>query len=460
MGKNEKEKTVAIIEDEKKLLDLLIFNLRDYFNVEGYADSESFLIKYKTEKPSILITDVRLPGMSGLKLLQYIKKTEPNLPVIIMTAYASIDQAVLTVKAGAYDYLTKPVKVEQLKNIIQRAIKFTSSINLHAPLFPETTEFITQHPGTIEQLNLAARVAETNVPILILGETGTGKEIISDMIHRASKRNGKFVRINCPAIPGELLESELFGYKKGAFTGAYSDRTGKLKLADKGTIFLDEIGDMPLALQAKLLRVIEEKSFYQVGGNELVHTDLRIISATNKNLKREIEDGKFRADLYYRLAVIPIRIPPLRERPKDIRLIARHFLKIIIENRETSALTIDEPVYTLLHQYNWPGNIRELRNVITHMALLATSSRITLEEIPIEIIDSADISLQVPESYEELLERKKTVRHEAVSELEILFIRKLMIQNNWNISRASRISKMDRRLLQNMIKKYGIQRKP
>ena len=460
MGKNKKEKTVAIIEDEKKLLDLLIFNLRDYFNVEGYADAESFLIKYKTEKPSVLITDVRLPGMSGLKLLQYIKKTEPNLPVIIMTAYASIDQAVLTVKAGAYDYLTKPVKVEDLKNIIQRAIKFTSSINLHAPLFPETTEFITQNPGTIEQLKLAARVAETNVPILILGETGTGKEIISNMIHRASKRNGKFVRINCPAIPGELLESELFGYKKGAFTGAYSDRTGKLKLADKGTIFLDEIGDMPLALQAKLLRVLEEKSFYQVGGNDLVHTDLRIISATNKNLKKEIEDGKFRADLYYRLAVIPIRIPPLRERPKDIRLIARHFLKIIIENKETSALTIDEPVYTVLNQYNWPGNIRELRNIITHMALLATSSRITLEEIPIEIIDSAGISLQVPESYEELLERKKTVRYEAVSELEILFIRKLMIQNNWNISRASRISKMDRRLLQNMIKKYGIQKKP
>ncbi|RKX81784.1 MAG: sigma-54-dependent Fis family transcriptional regulator [Spirochaetes bacterium] len=452
------ERSVAIIEDEKKLLDLLLFNLRDSFDVAGYTDAESFLRKYKTEKPSVIITDVRLPGMSGLELLPYVKKDAAHLPVIIMTAYASIDQAVAAVKAGAYDYLTKPVKVEDLKKIIQRAIKFTSSINLYAPLFPETTEFITQHPATIEQLNLAARVAEKNVPILILGETGTGKEIISNMIHKASKRKGKFVRINCPAIPGELLESELFGYKKGAFTGAYSDRAGKLKLADKGTLFLDEIGDLPLALQAKLLRVIEEKSFYQVGGNELVHTDLRIIAATNKNLKREIENGEFRADLYYRLAVIPIRIPPLKERPKDIRLIARHFLKIIIENRETSALTIDEPVYTVLERYDWPGNVRELRNIITHMALLSSSNRITLEEIPIEIIDSADTSLRVPESYKELLERKKTVRHEAVAELEILFIRKLMIQSNWNISRASRISKMDRRLLQNMIKKYGIQK--
>ncbi|MCD6123165.1 MAG: sigma-54-dependent Fis family transcriptional regulator [Spirochaetales bacterium] len=453
------ERNVAIIEDEKKLLDLLLFNLRDSFDVAGYTDAESFLRKYKTEKPSVIITDVRLPGMSGLELLHYVKKDAAHLPVIIMTAYASIDQAVAAVKAGAYDYLTKPVKVKQLTAIIERAVQFNSSINLEAPLFPKTIEFITKDPATIEQLNLAARVAGTTVPILILGETGTGKEIISDLIHRASKRKGKFVRINCAAIPGELLEAELFGHKKGAFTGAYNDRIGKLELADNGTIFLDEIGEMPTALQAKLLRVIEEKSFYPVGGNSLLHSDLRIIAATNKNLKKEIEDGKFRADLYYRIAVVPIRIPPLRERKEDIRLIAEHFLKEIIKKEETPALTIDEPVYTILTQYYWPGNVRELRNVITHMALLATTERITLEELPKEIIDSADSALQIPEYYEELVERKKIVRHEAVSQLEILFLRKLLIQNNWNISHAARSSKMDRRLLQNMMKKYGIERK-
>ena len=460
MNKRENEKTVAIIEDEKKLLDLMLFNLKDYFRIEGYQNSESFLKKYKTEKPSVIVTDVRLPGMSGLELLHYIKKDSAHLPVIIMTAYASIDQAVTSIKAGAYDYLTKPVKIEQLKTIIDRAVQFSSSINLDAPLFPNNKEFITQDPATVEQLNLAARVAETTVPILILGETGTGKEIISDLIHRASKRTGKFIRINCAAIPGELLEAELFGHKKGAFTGAYSDRIGKLELAHRGTIFLDEIGDLPITLQAKLLRVIEEKSFYPVGSNSLKHADLRIIAATNKNLRKEVEDGKFRADLYYRLAVVPIRIPPLRERKQDIRLIAQKFLTEIIQKGETPALTIDEPVYTVLAQYHWPGNVRELRNVITHMALLATTNRITLEELPKEIIDSADSLLQIPEYYDELLERKKIVRREAVSQLEILFLRKLLIKNNWNISRASRNSKMDRRLLQNMMKRYGIEKKP
>ncbi len=451
--------TVAIVEDEKKLLDLFLFNLKDNFKVRGYADSENFLKDYKTETPSVVITDVRLPGMSGLELLHFIKKTTPHLPVIIITAYGSIDQAVAAVKTGAYDYLTKPVKILQLKEIIQRAMRFKSSIDIHAPLFPETEDFITQHPGTIEQLNLAARVAQTTVPILILGETGTGKEIISEMIHRASKRTGKIVRINCAAIPDELLEGELFGHKKGAFTGAYTDRTGKLKLADRGTIFLDEIGEMPLVLQAKLLRVIEEQRFYPVGDNKLICVDLRFIAATNRDLKKEIEDGKFRADLYYRLAVVPIRIPPLRERTQDIPILAEHFFKELIQRAETQAATIDKPVFEILTHYNWPGNVRELRNVITHMALLSTTGRITLEEIPGEIIESADTALNIPNTYKELMEQKKVVRYEAVSQLEILFIRKILLQHRWNVSRSAKSAGMDRRLLQNMMKKYGIERK-
>ncbi len=454
-----KKHSIAIIEDEKKLLDLLIYNLNSYYNVKGFLSAEEFLSWYESSTPAVLVTDVRLPGMDGIELMKTVKKTTPLVPVIVITAYGSIDEAVSAIKEGAYDYVTKPITVSQLRGLIDRALELHSVIDIDAPLFPVDSGFITSDRRTMEELKLAARVSRTKVPIIILGETGTGKELVAEMIHAASGRRGKLVKINCAAIPSELLEGELFGHKRGAFTGAYSDRIGKLKLADGGTLFLDEIGEMPLALQAKLLRVIEENSFYAIGDNNITEVDLRIIAATNKDIKTEIEEGRFRADLYYRLAVVPIRIPPLRERRGDIILLSEHFLHEIIEKGETCAREIDESVYVYLSEYDWPGNVRELRNVITHMALLASTERITIEEIPSEIVKRGRDTLRVPRTYEELKERKRSVRIEATSQIEKLFLYEILKDANWNVSLAARRAGMDRRLLQNMIKKYGLRHK-
>lgn len=458
-----KEKTVVLIEDEEKLLDLLLFNLQEEFPMAGYKDAESFLASFNPDSVSVIITDVRLPGMDGIELLKTIKAQAPDIPVVIITAFGSIHQAVSAIKIGAYDYLTKPVTVQDLIDIINRAKQFSSSIDLKAPLFPEDSNFITNDPDTLKQCELAAKASPMKVPILILGETGTGKELIAELIHTASKRKGNFVKINCAAIPSELLEGELFGYNKGAFTGADSCYEGKIRLSDKGTLFLDEIGDMNEALQAKLLRVIETENFYPIGDNTLCTVDLRIIAATNKNLKQEVEQGTFRSDLYYRLAVVPIRIPPLRERPEDIRIITERIFKELQEEGKTDSKHIDEEVYRVFEHYPWPGNVRELRNAITHMALLSPGKRITVQDVPAEILSEPQIdrtpSSRQPVNYDELKQMKKEIKNEAYAELEIRFLENVLNRFDWNISKTAEAVGIDRRLLQNMIKKHGIRRR-
>lgn len=456
------EKHIVLIEDEEKLLDLLLFNLKDDFPVTGYKDAETFLHDFDPEETAVIITDVRLPGMDGLELLDRVQKNSPHIPVIIITAFGSINQAVSAIKLGAYDYLTKPVSIEELQEVISRAQQFTSSIDPLAPLFPADSQFLTNDQDAIKQCELAARASPMKVPVLILGETGTGKELIAEMIHNASKREGNLVKINCAAIPNELLEGELFGYKKGAFTGADAGYEGKLRLSHRGTLFLDEIGDMHEALQAKLLRVIETESFYPIGENRLCKVDIRIIAATNKDLKREVDGGKFRSDLYYRLAVVPIRIPPLRERPDDIPLIGKAFFRQLLENGRTNAKTVDEQVYSIFKTYMWPGNVRELRNVMTNMALLSAGKRITVDDIPQELLYSSKQENQwidrIPETYEELKQKKKRIKNEAYAELEINFIHQALYNNRWNITKTAEAVGIDRRLLQNMIKKYEINR--
>ena len=464
--------TIVIIEDEEKLLDLMLFNLKERYDVQGYKDAESFLSSFYPDTVSMVITDVKLPGIDGITLLSRIKKRAPDIPVVIITAFGSINQAVHAIKLGAYDYLTKPVSIEDLENTIERAQKFISSIDVSAPLFPEDGTFITKDPDTLKQCELAAKASPMKVPVLILGETGTGKELIAEMIHNASGRKGNLVKINCAAIPSELLEGELFGYNKGAFTGADACYEGKLRLADRGTLFLDEIGEMNEALQAKLLRVIETESFYPVGDNDLCKVDLRIIAATNKNIKQEVKKGTFRSDLYYRLAVVPIRIPPLRERPEDIRLIAYNIIEELKENGKLSAKSIDETVFMQLEVYTWPGNVRELRNVLTHMVLLSPNKRITLKDLPDELspserseTDTKDAGyppnfahIEAPQTYEELKQKKKEIKNEAYTELEINFLTGALEKNGWNVSKTAAAVGIDRRLLQNMMKKHGIKK--
>jgi len=451
------DKKIILIEDEERLLDLMIYNLKDEYEIKGYKDGDSFLREFNPKETGVVITDVRLPGISGVELLNRLKRQNPEIPVIIITAFGSIDQAVSSIKTGAYDYLTKPVTMKDLQETIERALQFVSSIDLNAPIFPTDSNFLTRDPLTKGQLDLAARVSPIKVPVLILGETGTGKELIAELIHNASNREGKLVKINCAAIPGELLEGELFGYKKGAFTGAERNYEGKLRLAHKGTIFLDEIGDMPEPLQAKLLRVLENESFYPIGDNHLQQVDIRIIAATNKDIKEEVEKETFRADLYYRLAVVPIKIPPLRERTCDIPLLTQYFFNIMKEEQKTNAQQIDSSVFTILQGYPWSGNIRELKNVVTHIALLSTGKTITAKEIPQHILQPEE-DQYIPTNYEDLKDMKKTVKNEAVAKIEINFITNALISNEWNVSKTATAVGIDRRMLQNMMKKYGITR--
>ncbi len=455
----DENKKIIIVEDEDRLLDLFIFNLRDRYPVEGFTSAEDFLEKYVSDETLMVITDMRLPGKSGLDILQSVRLVSPEVPVVIMTAYGSIDQAVSAVKLGAYDYLTKPVAFRQIEEVIDRVRTFRSSIAEEAPLFPVDSGFITSDGTTVEQLNLAARVAGQKVPVLVLGETGTGKEIVSELVHKASGRHGTFVKINCAAIPAELLEGELFGYKKGAFTGAAQSYEGKIKLADGGTLFLDEIGDLSESLQAKLLRVLEDESFYPLGDNKLVSVDLRIIAATNCDLKVEVEAGRFRSDLYYRLAVVPVRIPPLRERPGDAVLIARNFFEELREKGRTTANTIDDSVYEAFSFYSWPGNVRELRNIVTQMALLSKSPAIGIDCLPAEIMDENSSAEGIPGTYEELKEMKKILKNETVTRIEKRFILSVLIKNDWNVSRTAAAAGIDRRYLQNLMKKYNIKRR-
>lgn len=451
-------KKIIIVEDEERLLDLFLLNLRDKYLVEGFTTAEAFLDRYVPDETLMVITDMRLPVKSGIDILTAVKRVSSEVPVVIMTAYGSIDQAVSAVKLGAYDYLTKPVAFKQIEEVIERVFTFRESIIVEAPLFPVDSGFITADVWTVEQLNLAARVAGQKVPVLVLGETGTGKEIVSELVHNASGRAGKLVKINCAAIPAELLDAELFGYKKGAFTGAVESYEGKIKLSDGGTLFLDEIGDLSEALQAKLLRVLEDQSYYPLGDNQLVSVDLRVIAATNRDLKAEVEAGRFRSDLYYRLAVVPIRIPPLRERPGDAVLIARNFFEKIIAENQTRSKYINDSVYDAFSQYSWPGNVRELRNVITQMALLSVNENIGIECLPAVIMDESSNADGIPSTYEELKEMKKILKNETVSKIERRFIISALTKNNWNISRTAAATNIDRRYLQNLMKKYNIKK--
>ncbi len=452
------EKKIIIVEDEARLLDLFLFNLRDKFPIEGWGSAEEFLEHYIPEDTLMVITDVRLPGKSGIDILKAVKLASPDVPVVIMTAYGSINQAVGALKLGAYDYLTKPVSVKQIESVINRVKTFRASISDEAPLFSSDSGFITGDPATIEQLNLAARVAARKVPVLVLGETGTGKEIVSELVHKASGRKGKLVKINCAAIPAELLEGELFGYRKGAFTGAADNYEGKIKLSDGGTLFLDEIGDLSESLQAKLLRVLEDESFYPLGDNKLISVDLRVIAATNCDLKTAVDEGRFRADLYYRLAVVPVRIPPLRERAGDAALIARRFFEDLGGAWSMKDGAVDDNVYDALSYYSWPGNVRELRNVVTQMALLSESDHIGVENLPAEILRETSNNVGIPSTYEELKEMKKILKNETVSKIEKRFIISALTKNNWNVSKTAAAAGIDRRYLQNLMKKYNIKK--
>ena len=354
------------------------------YRIRGFEDGESLLKALDTRQPDLVISDIRMPGIGGFELLEQINQRQEKMPVIIMTAYGDLDSAVDSYKYGAYEYLTKPFDIDVMLEIVSRALADT------LPAQKPRTSTAVPSGGIIgesaimqEVFRVIGRIAGTRMSVLIRGESGTGKELVAQAIHDNSPRRARpLVAINTAAIPAELLESELFGHEKGAFTGAHSQHIGRFEQAHLGTLFLDEIGDMPAALQTRLLRVLSEGRFYRVGGRQEVNVDVRIIAATNQDLDTLVEQGKFRNDLFHRLNVLSLKIPPLRHRGEDILLLASHFLDTSRPSSENSPKTLSVDVTPILQSYNWPGNVRELENLVQQLSILSVGSRIELSDVP------------------------------------------------------------------------------
>ena len=378
---------ILLVDDDASLCRVTQFQLEESgYEVITASCGEDGLKFHKEQNPDLIITDLKMPGMDGLELLTEIKRLTPHALVIVITAHGSIDTAVNAMKCGAYDYLCKPFERDELLAVIAKALEYQGLVRENAHLHAELLgryrfdEIIGGSAAMEKVFQIVGRVSRTDSTVLLQGESGTGKELIARAIHYTSPRQKKpFIPVNCPAIPEQLMESELFGHVKGAFTGALGERAGKFELADGGTVFLDEIADMRLDLQSKLLRVLQEKEIEKVGGQKPVRIDVRVIAATNKDLQRLVDEQKFRSDLYYRLSVVPLRLPSLRERLDDIPLLVQHFLQEL----DAPTVAVEPDVYDALKGFHWPGNVRELHNTIEQALVLRHSEdRITLDDVP------------------------------------------------------------------------------
>ena len=442
---------ILVVDDEQIMRDSLSDWLRlDGYEVEAVEDGYKALEKVKKESWDVLFVDLKMPRMDGIEVMQKVKEINKNIPVIIITAYATVDTAVKAMKEGAYEYIVKPFNPEEISIIIRNIVVHQSLVKENIFLRQELkkryqlNDIIGKGPRMQDLFALIRKVAKSNTTVLIEGESGTGKELIARAIHTNSQRSkGPFVAVPCAALPESLLESELFGHEKGAFTGAIATRKGSFELADKGTLFLDEVGDMSLKIQANFLRVLEQREFRRVGGTNLIKVDVRVISATNQDLNKLIKDGKFREDLYYRLNVVSVNPPPLRKRKEDIPLLVEHFLKkYSIENKK-DVKWIHEDALKLLIQYDWPGNVRELENVIERAVVLTKEDFISSDELP-PFVRTAE------------KEEFKMAADSQLREVEKEHILRVLKANNGNIKKSANILGIDRTTLYNKIKKYKI----
>jgi two-component system NtrC family response regulator len=447
---------ILVIDDDESLRRVLEYNLAQ----EGYAvltasSGEQGLDLLRKEGADLVVTDVRMPGMDGLQVLEGVRKVDPNVQVIILTAFGTIEMAVEAMKAGAFHYISKPFNRDELKLTIKKALQLKElereNVALREELKVRTglDAIIAESPPMSQVLELVVRVAPTDTTVLILGESGTGKELIARAIHGSSPRaHGPFVTVNCAAIPETLLESELFGHVRGAFTGAIRDRVGKFEAAEGGTIFLDEIGEMRPDLQVKILRVLEERMLERVGDNRLIRVDVRVLAATNKDLSKAIQAGEFREDLYYRLNVVPLQIPPLRERREDIRPLAQHFLKQL---GASPRLTIAPEAFRALESYDWPGNVRELENALERAMIFRRGDVISLADLPETIrAPKAKEAVPLPVSLPEA--------GLSLEEVEKELILRALQKHGWNQSRAARYLGITRHTLLYRIEKHNIAR--
>ena len=440
---------ILIVDDEASVRD----SLYQWFRTDGYRvdtaeDAASALKKLQENPWDIILLDIKMPGMDGIELQNRIKQIDKNIVTIIITAYASVDTAIQALKEGAFDYVTKPVDPDDLSRLIRNAIEkrrlVTENIQLRQQIeelsLPD--EVVGESLAMKRVMEMVNTVAKTDSTVMILGESGTGKELIARAIHsRSSRRYFPIITINCGAYPEGLLESELFGHEKGAFTGAMYRRKGKLEMADKGTLFLDEIGNVSEKMQMDLLRVIETKNFTRLGGDKAIDVDFRVISATNKDLEKAIKEGSFREDLYYRLNVFSILLPPLRERRTDIPLIAKYFLSKYAQSMNKNVVDFSPQAMEMFMGYDWPGNIREVRNVVERAMVVAQGPQIQVEDIsfpfPSPATPSGGASLE---------------------EVEKDQILKILNQTKGNIAQAAEILKISRLTIYNKIEKYHLKK--
>lgn len=409
----------------------------------------------------LVLTDLRMPDMDGIEVLKKVKEIGPDIEVIVITGYGTIKSAIEAIRHGAYDYIEKPFSPEELLNVVERSIERRNLILENTRLRQEVqalyrVENIVGNSKAIQRVfNLIATVAPTESTVLITGESGTGKELVARAIHYNSpRREGPFIVVDCGTIPENLMEAELFGYMKGAFTGATDTQKGLIEVAKRGTLFFDEIGNLSLNLQAKLLRLLQEREFRPIGGRELIRADIRIIAATNKDLLSLVKEGFFREDLFYRLNVFPIYMPPLRERKEDIPALANHFLKKYSKESGKDVRFISAEAMKKLFLYDWPGNIRELENVIHRAVILSQGDTVRPEEIVI----SGNEDIRIPKTLKELKEVKKRLKAQSIEGIERSFILDALSRNNWNISRAAEEVGMQRTNFHSLMKKYGIRR--
>jgi two-component system nitrogen regulation response regulator NtrX len=454
-------KSILIIDDEPSIRESLKGILQDEGFRTLFAQSgEDGLEIVRDENPDLVLLDIWMPGIDGLETLRRIRENHPEQIVIMMSGHGTIETAVKATKLGAYDFIEKPLSLEKVLLCIQNAVKVGELVeenrSLKAKLVKESEIIGTSKP--IRQLKeQIAIAAPTSGWVLITGENGTGKELVARAIHHLSKRRIKpFIEVNCAAIPEELIESELFGHEKGAFTGATTQRKGKFDLAHEGTLFLDEIGDMSLKTQAKVLRILQERKFERVGGNRTIEVDVRVIAATNKDLAEEIGRGNFREDLYYRLNVLPFHVPPLRERTEDIPLLVSHFLEYFCskESRENKQMTVN--AMEALQNYLWPGNVRELKNTIERLVIMTPQQVISEQQLPAGILTRHE-SVGRPH-YATATSESGTFR-EAREEFERDFILQKLEENDWNVSRTAEVIEIERSNLHRKIKAFGIELK-
>jgi two-component system nitrogen regulation response regulator NtrX len=450
-------KQILVVDDEERIRQSLSGILKD----EGYGvleakDGVQALRQLEAEPPDLTLLDIWMPGMDGMEVLERMKGLIPNLPVIMISGHGNIELAVKAVKLGAYDFIEKPLSLEKVLLTLNNALLFSKLEQENRALRQEIQRKyeIVGDSREIQQLKDQIKiVAPTNGWVLINGENGTGKELVARGIHASSLRADKpFVEVNCAAIPEELIESELFGHEKGSFTGALTKKRGKFDLAHEGTIFLDEIADMSLKTQAKILRILQEQKFERVGGTEMIFVDVRVIAATNRDLKEEIQRGKFREDLYYRLNVIPIVVPPLRARRTDIPLLVEHFVTEFCLGNNKEMKKISPDAMDLLAAYSWPGNVRELKNIVERMVIMTRGPVIEAQDVPEPVREQTKAAVEFSFYEYHLLK-------DARREFEKRFIMKKLMENDENISKTAEVIGIERSNLHRKIKSYGIEMK-